>query len=287
MKEDSKIGVGKINGKYVILDTAQIMESYTETMSVISSSNIIFSATDMDENSIKANTYLTDPRRKYFPYSDMPIHYRKRFLKEKQLFINLLLKLNEPYLVIKSGIPLLYYVTLVNGEFLLIKKLLEQTNYQKSYVSSKEVDSIIKNLMIHQSDEQIFIVDEYGRILDCNKTKEEENKSNLEFIEYLEQINVDYSFKDGVFTHPTFIQKGKIPNYLVANGAYTYFIKTNGKDFLVKLFKEKYLDKDASIVEISDIKLDTLDSILETIPETSDYLNEPVIKKSLNRKLFK
>ena len=217
----------------------------------------------------------------------MPIHYRKRFLKEKLLFINLLLKLNEPYLVIKSGIPLLYYVTLVNGEFLLVKKLLEQTNYQKSYVSSKEVDSIIKNLMIHQSDEQVFIVDEYGRILDCNKTKEEENKSNLEFIEYLEQINVNYSFKDGVFTHPTFIQKSKIPNYLVANGTYTYFIKTNGKDFRVKLFKEKYLDNDMSIVEISDIKLDTLESLLETIPETSDYLNEPVIKKSLNRKLFK
>lgn len=284
---NNKIIINKIDSKYIIINTAQIMESYVNNMSVVSEKNIIFNATSIELEDIKIDTYLNDKRRKYFPYSEIPIHYRKRLFKEKSLFINTLLEINKPYLIIKSGIPLLYYVTEVNNNFVLIKKILETTNYQKEYVNEEKEKEILKNLVTCEEEEKVFVIDEYGRILKLDISSEEYNKEFYKFIDYLDKNNKEYKFDGRTLDYSSAnISLEKTPSIWMLYNTNTYFIKVNKNEIQVKLYKETKVGNNYFKIEICDLKINSLEKILENEIEIQKYLPEPIIKRNLNKKLF-
>jgi len=287
MNESLKPVVNKIMSKYIILDTAQIMEGYTNTMSVISNSEIIFNARGITPEDIEINTYLNDKRRKYFPYSDTPMHYRKKLLKDKLLYINMLLEINKPYLIIKSGIPLLYYITEINDEFVLIKKPLLQTNYNSDCVSNEKKWKLLNDLMACEDNEKLFIIDQYGRQLNLNASQEEKHKKLIEFLDYLDENNLKYEYNNDYLTFSCLDQVlDKIPITSIINNTITYFIKVDGDKIKVKVYEENQIGTGNYRIKTGDIEIDSLESILETITDTREYLEEPVISKRLNKKLI-
>lgn len=279
--------VKKIMNKYIIGDTAQIMEGYKSTMSVISNSGIIFNARGIEPKDIEINTYLTDERREDFPYSDKPIHYSKKFLREKLLYINMLLRINKPHLVIKSGIPFVCYVSEINGKFVLITKPLCLSNCNRDYINEEKRRKLLDNLMTCEDNQKLYIIDAFGRQINLSASQEEKHKNFLEFLDYLDENNIKYEYDGATVNFHVLWDEviDKAPITSIIDETTTYFIKVDGKNIKVKSYEEKPTGKDYWRIKTSDVEIDSLESILAKITEPIEYLGEPVISKRLNRKL--
>ena len=100
MKKASEV-VKRVQSYYVGEDCIQVMLYYKKNLTILNKDGIIYSHENGPHASI--NKYVEDERRKQFPYSNIPTHYKKKVLVGKVNCTNQLLNFEEPYIRISDG----------------------------------------------------------------------------------------------------------------------------------------------------------------------------------------
>jgi len=91
----NKIKCFKIDRSFCREHCCMIMVPVSKCGVIVGREGVLFSN---DET----NKYLDDPRRKLFPYTEVPTHYEKKILCEKELFVNQVFDYDNLYTVLES-----------------------------------------------------------------------------------------------------------------------------------------------------------------------------------------
>lgn len=90
--------VKKIDSQYIGEDCVQVMVPYKESLIVFDENGILYA--HKEGQKARKNKYLQDERRNQFPYSKIPMHYRKVNLFDKMHYANQLFDFEKPYICI-------------------------------------------------------------------------------------------------------------------------------------------------------------------------------------------
>ena len=141
---NNKETIEKLNKLYIKEDCVQISIPYRNTLVLFSSTgkkyehNKYSSANPLSEFN---NTYLSDKRRKGFPYHDIPVHYENKY-GFKMCYVNQILDYDKIYIQIGDGHIYERYVIKDGNDAYLITKQLEESIVKSVIVSRKELEEL-------------------------------------------------------------------------------------------------------------------------------------------------
>ena len=301
--------VQKVNKWYVGDDCAQLMVPYKNAITILDRNGIVYHHKEGSE--VFVNRYITDERRKQFPYHSIPTHYTKFFdgvyQKTNQLF-----DFEQPYMRINNGSIIESYVVKDKSEALLISKIMPIVK-KTSFKTRKEIEEIIQQPA--QENEKIYYIyldgtmpqnNEFGFVSEeeiFNYIKDQLSKNVADFREYMEKepySTVSRYLKENEF-FLKFIEKNidKLDlidyqmNLHLFDGKSVLLVKTNGTDISIQGLDIYFISPDHYKVDTYDIPitkytLEQLKYMTSKIAKTKDpkiplKLNPGITKEDLKR----
>ena len=278
--ENNRVTIHKIHNKFTSDDCVQIMLSYSNNLTIIDNNGVMFHATDLDD--INTNKYLTDERRKQFPFSDIPTHYEKNlFLFAKRFFINQLFNYNQPYVVIHDGVPEKIMFSKIENESFFIQNIPQIS--KPEVIIKSDTSSILKELANKNS----FIINYNGGFVNIWTTKEERDSDRLKFITYLVKNNIDFNIRDDdLISILSPIRISAMPSSLVPQNSQKCIITPNNNDFDIKIVITEEIKDDMVSAKIYNLTYNIEEELkkLYELRNEIKYLKEPKIKKKLLKK---
>ena len=92
--------VQRIESHYIGDGYIQTMVPYVNSITILDKHDAIYHHVDGSDCYI--NKYLSDERRKSFPYSNIPTHFESKGLRRLK-FTNQIFNFDEPYVIIADG----------------------------------------------------------------------------------------------------------------------------------------------------------------------------------------
>lgn len=134
--------VQRIERHYIGDGCIQTMVPYRSSITILDKNDAIYH--HVEGSSCYINKYLSDERRKCFPYSNIPTHFAKRGLTRLK-FTNQIFNFDEPYIIIADGGRIVEsFVTKDKDSALLVSKELPITNVRTFYATRAELDKLIE-----------------------------------------------------------------------------------------------------------------------------------------------
>lgn len=203
--------VKKINSCYVEDNCVQISYPYNDCITILNKNGILYH--HKINSNFFINKYLSDERRRKFPYHTIPTFYAKNDSGFYKLFTNQIFNFNQPYIIIKDNQVIENYVVKDGTEALIISKQL--TPYKKTSIKNrKEVEEILcpstsirynlQNIYLSGAipEENLFEIDDEDTIIQSVK---DDLKNNLiDFKEYIRQ-NPSTSVSKYLKNNPLFL----------------------------------------------------------------------------------
>jgi len=183
--------VQRVNSWYVGDDCAQLMVPYKNAITILDRNGIVYHHKEGSE--VFINKYVTDERRKRFPYHSIPTHYTK-FFDGRYQYTNQLLDFEQPYMRINDGSLIESYVVKDKSEALLVSKIMPIVK-KTSFKTREEIEEMIKQPT--QENEKIYYIyldgtmpknNEFGIVSEeeiFNYIKEQLSKNVADFREYM------------------------------------------------------------------------------------------------------
>lgn len=157
MKKVSEI-VQRIESHYVGDDCCQIMLPFGSKATIISNDGILFHKSHDD----LINSYLSDERRKRFPYSNIPIHFFEDNLCGKIGYTNQLINFDTPVVRIGSGCVIESFAVKDNSSALFVSNVLYSYEDDK-FISWEKIlcrDDVLKLLTAKEGEEVFYVTSE-------------------------------------------------------------------------------------------------------------------------------
>lgn len=286
--------VQRIESHYVGDDCIQVMAPYQNSLTVLDKNDIIFRSHNGEET---VNKYITDERRKQFPYHDIPSFNAKRGFK-KYRYHNELFNFEEPYVRIVDGMFIESFAVKDGKEALLLNKILIAKDDTK-FLSRSELDDLIKqpssnnpghlyvmkgNLELYKPDEIIFpdettILKWTKNILRGQIEKYRESAIEDEYgTHHINAFGLD-CFEKTIDN----LKLEDLPSGVRICDKNILIIRTDGNDIKLQGINVEFMRPDRYKVDFYDIPirkytLDNLRTIVTNIKTTS----EPTINPRLN-----
>ncbi len=138
MKKDDKI-VYAVKDCYVADDCVQMMVAFKNNSIILSQDGILFHS-EKNNPSVYTNKYLEDERRHQFPYSNIPMHYERKFLFWKLCYVNSVFDFEKPYILINdSSINVIEAFKDNNRALVVSPSLIHFENQMSNIMSSDEL----------------------------------------------------------------------------------------------------------------------------------------------------
>jgi len=136
MKNTKNEFVQRIPSHYVGKDCIQVMIPHMgDTISILDADGVIYRK--------GYNKYLTDPRRKQFPYAEIPVHMD--FVKGKKVeFINQIYDFDKVYIIIADDMIRENYVIRDGDEAILFTKCLNPVEERPQVLSRNELEKLVR-----------------------------------------------------------------------------------------------------------------------------------------------
>ena len=175
----------RIKSQYVGENCIQISIPYVKGLTIFDKDGIVYHQLDKSDN--YTNKYLDDERKNNFPYSNIPIYYRKK-PGYNVTYINQLYDFNKPYIIVGNGGIREHYAIKENDEALLVNRLINLNDGIETLKTRLEVEELFDK----KNNEEIYIMGFDGAIADRNiPVSSEEKIHNIikdkisEYIDYL------------------------------------------------------------------------------------------------------
>lgn len=143
MKTEKYEFVQRIESHYVGDDCIQIMIPHflNYGITILNSDGMTYHY--KPNSSLFIDKYISDERKKQFPYSEIPNHKSRDRLKKVE-YVNQILDFNRAYIEISNGIIKEYYVVKDCDEALLATKYIIPNQEQSKYVTREEMLKVLK-----------------------------------------------------------------------------------------------------------------------------------------------
>lgn len=286
-KEVNEI-VQRVNSWYVGDDCAQLMIPYQNAITILDRNGIVYHHKEGSE--VFINKYITDERRKQFPYHSIPTHYTK-FFDGKYQYTNQLLDFEQPYMRINDGSLIESYVVKDKSDAILISKIMPIVK-KTTFKTREELEEIFKQPT--EENEQIYYIYINGTMPQNNELgiaseeeifnyiKEQLSKNVADFREYMgnepDSTVSRYLKRNDFFLK--FIEKNidKLDlndyqmNLQLIDGKSILLVRTNGTDISIQGF-------DIYFIAPNHYKVDTYDMpITKYTLEQLKYLSPKIAK---------
>ena len=277
---------------------------YKKNLTILNKDGIIYSHENGPHASI--NKYVEDERRKQFPYSNIPTHYKKKVLVGKVNCTNQLLNFEEPYIRISdSGIGESFAVK-DKEEALVIHKILTG-NKRSVYVTREELEEVFSNSPSEKEKKYIIYLDnESMNMGELNPLESEEKiynsvKSQIikNIAEFKKYINNHYTSRVGwyLYQNPLFLDfvKQSIQDFdlnkmkfnIELMGGKAIILKSNGSDMTMQYVSANFVNLNNYKIDIVDIPINKY--TLEQLNKSPKIMKtkEPRIPLKLNPDISK
>lgn len=307
-KEFNEI-VQRVNSWYVGDDCAQLMIPYKNAITILDKNGIVYHHEKGSE--IFVNNYITDERRKQFPYHSIPTHCTKCY-NGKYQYTNQLLNFEQPYMRINDGSLIEIYVVKDKNEALVVSKIMPIVK-KTSFKTRKELDEILKQPI--KENEKLYYMYTNGTFISSDEfeivseeeifkyLKERLSKNVADFRKYIddepEELVSRYLKKNDFFLK--FVEKNidKLDlndyqmNIRLIDGEIILLVKTNGVDISVQgldiyFISPNYYKVDTYDMPITKYTLEQLKYLAPKIAKTKEpkiplKLNPGITKEDLKR----
>ena len=291
MKNKSYEFVQKIESHYVGEDCIQVMNphSLNDSITVLNKYGITYHY--KPNSQLFINHYISDERKKIFPYSNIPTHKDRIGLKKYE-YVNQLLDFNKVYIEISNNIVKEYFAIKDGEEALLATKYIIPYQEESKFVNRKEMLEYLKstnggmfttdgshrqNYSILTEKELIdwykeLLINARKRELDYNDSTGIEKKLTEYFYESIENLTIDY-----------------VPTNLII---FDDTILINKEDDEIKSVKQiviKFLSADKYEIEIYNypITIYSLEHMKKLEQTSRRKASEPKFPKCLNKTIDK
>lgn len=208
--------VQRINSWYVGEDCVQVMIPYKDAITILDRNGIVY---HHQEGSKVINNYITDERRKQFPYHTIPTYNTKFAFYGVYHYANQLFDYEQPYIRINGGHLIESYVVKDKSEALAVSKVMPIYK-STSFKTRKELEKLFEKPSAEN--ESLYYLYVNGTI----PTKKEFNiPTEKEIFDYIKgQLakNVN-DFRDYVKSYP----ESDVGSYLRKNDFFLDFVEHN------------------------------------------------------------
>ena len=299
MRKDVEETVHRMSSRCVGDDCVQLMIPYKQSITILDRNGIVYHHKKGCSDII--NKYITDERRKQFPYHSIPTHY-ERFIGGKYQYANQLFDFEQPYIILVDNGLVESYVVKDNDEALLLNKFLPMVKHT-TFKTREEIEKMIDQPF--NENEQLYYLYPDGTMPKKNNFSIPSEKKILEHIRNSLLENVDeikkymkeepdntftYYFKENDFLK-SFIDKSieKIDlndyelNLQLLKGKTLLLAKTNGTDINIEGLDIYFISPNHYKVDSYDMPITkyTLEQIKYLTPKITK-LKEPKISPRLN-----
>ena len=146
----NKIKCFKLNEKNCGEHCCMVMVPVSKTGVIVGREGILFSSDG-------TNSYLNDPRRKLFPYSEVPTHLEKRFPYDLQLYSNQIFDFDNLYSVLENDKCTNYFPFQKNKGGILVRDNF-YTYANDTAVYSMSRDDLLESLKSTDDEDRIIIL---------------------------------------------------------------------------------------------------------------------------------
>jgi hypothetical protein len=277
-KEKKEIEIiHRIPSHYVGKDCSQHMFHYRDEMLLLSPNEIMFQ--DLKGfNGI--HTYLSDERRKQFPYSNIPVHNKRMFFKKLKI-TNHILEYDTPYLMMSDIEFVEKFVVKDGNEALLVTRGCTYEKEQTKELSREELEAMLTTIDSKENKRVILHKNHIG-----DKMIIPSNEEIL--ISFKQELNRIFKAHVGKNREVTFerliynVDINDIPeNFLFVKDAFV--IDINGIDIKMKKISIYFINSNLYRVSIKPVTINkySLEQI-KSLAKQPSYANEPKISTKLN-----
>lgn len=210
--------VQRINSWYVGEDCVQIMIPYKNAITVLDRNGIVYHHKEGSECFI--NNYITDERRKQFPYHTIPTHYAKFAFYGMYHCANQLFEFEQPYIRINDGHLIESYVVKDKNEALSIDKVMPIYK-RTSFKTRKELEKLFEKPS--GENESLYYLYLNGTMPTNNEFNISTEKEIFDYVKEQLAKNVD-DFRDYVKCAP---ESDAVGRYLRKNDFFLDFVEHN------------------------------------------------------------
>lgn len=206
--------VQKINSWYVGKDCAQVMVPYKNAITILDRNGIVYH--HKEGSYVFINKYITDDRRKIFPYHSIPTHYT-RFVDGKYQYTNQLFDFGQPYIRINDGNLIESYVVKDKREALLINKVMPIVK-KTTFKTREEIEEIFRQPT--KENEQIYYLYTSGAMSHNNEFVISSEQEIFDYVKKQLSKNID-DFRKYMETEP----ESYVSRYFDVNNFFLQFIE--------------------------------------------------------------
>lgn len=297
MKNTEEV-VQRIASHYVGKDCVQIMVPYRTSLAIINSDGIVYS--HRDGSHISTNQYMSDERRKQFPYSNIPTHYSRDGFSGRINHTNQLLNFEEPYIGIGDNRIFESFAIKDNNDALIINTIL-RGNLRKVYANREEVEEMFNSQSNGEEKKYIVYLDDDSIDVGIKRPLPSEERicasissqlaKNMGELRSCVDENVSSAIGWNLSEPPLFLDfvEQSIPrldgmkfNYPVKGGK-AIILKSKGDDMTLQYHGVNFISPDNYRVDIIDLPINkyTLEQ-LKHLSQTISKPKEPRIPLKLN-----
>lgn len=215
-KEVNEI-VQRINSWYVGEDCAQIMIPYKNAITVLDRNGIVYH--HKEGSKVFINNYVTDERRKQFPYHTIPTHHTKFAFHGMYHYANQLFDFEQPYIRINDGHLIESYVVKDKNEALSVNKVMP-IHKSTSFKTREELEKLFEKPS--GENESLYYLYVSGTMPANNEFNISTEKEIFDYIKGQLTKNVG-DFRDYVKSHPESV----VSSYLRKNDFFLDFVEHN------------------------------------------------------------
>ena len=199
----NKIKCFKLSDRFCGEHCCMVMVPVSKEGIIVCSEGILFSNDEI-------NKYLDDPRRKLFPYSEVPTHLEKKLLSNSQLFTNQIFDYDSLYTVLDSDTCTNYFpFHRTDGGILVRDKYSTFSLENGTSTYSMSRDNLLDSFSSTNDEDRIVILG--GKAIeDCNiiPSVDETVSSAIEGLKkQLDNIPCSYGFGDEEYDFPYYLFK--------------------------------------------------------------------------------
>ena len=217
---DKKINetVQRISSWYVGEDCVQIMIPYAKAITILDRNGIVYHHKVGSQFLI--NNYVSDERRKQFPYQTIPTHCKKSiFHGTTCYYTNQLFDFEQPYIRVRDGYLIETYVVKDGNEALKVNKTMP-INKSTSFGTREEIEKLFEKTT--EENENLHFLYASGAMPENNEINISTEKEILDYVKQKLIRNVD-DFRAYVKNNP----RSDIDNYLRRNDLFLDFAEHN------------------------------------------------------------
>lgn len=208
--------VQRINSWYVGEDCVQVMIPYKDAITILDRNGIVY---HHKEGSKVINNYITDERRKQFPYHTIPTHNTKFAFHGVYHYVNQLFDYEQPYIMINGGHLIESYVVKDKSEALAVNKVMSIYK-STSFKTRKELEKSFEKPSAEN--ESLYYLYVNGTMPAKNEFNIPTEKEIFDYIKGQLAKNVN-DFRDYVKSYP----ESDVGRYLRKNDFFLDFVEYN------------------------------------------------------------